>query len=82
MKTTNPYDAQCDEELCEIAFYWMQKANTLFLEKKALQAIIRENNVDFDLNYLIKKMNETSSEDIGKWERADVLYDHKCIQVT
>lgn len=63
VKTKNPYEAESQEELLEIAFYWLQKSYMLQVERTALLEILIDNKIPATAADLLEKMNKVMQKE-------------------
>jgi hypothetical protein len=54
----NPYDSENIEEIRDICLYWMQKSNRYLEEKNVMLEIMMENNINFSVSILNKRLND------------------------
>lgn len=65
----NPADVKDFEAMKDLAHYWMHKSYIMYVEKKALQALLDEHGVQVTSSDLIRKMNEVSKQETARWEK-------------
>lgn len=67
----NPADIKDFEAMKDLAHYWMEKSYLQFIEKKALQAILKEKGIEVRADEFLAKMNQVSRQVTEEWERND-----------